>query len=176
MNKDNLLIIGKVTGVHGLKGNLKVWSFAESIDTFGQAREIWLKSEGEEEGKRFTILCASARKKGVLISLEHVDNINLAEQLIGKNILIDKDQLPEIEENTWYWQDLYGLKVIDKVLGELGTIERIFPTNANDMLVVTNKETVKESEILIPMHEHFIESVDLDAKIIITTLPEGYQF
>lgn len=174
MNKDSLLIIGKVTGVHGLKGNLKVWSFAQSIDTFEKGKQIRLKSEEEEKGKEYTILTASARKKGVMISLKHVDNVDLAEQLIGKQILISKEQLPEIEENAWYWQDLYGLTVIDITLGKLGTIESIFPTNANDILVVTNKEGPEKSEILIPMHEHFIESVDLDAGIITTTLPEGH--
>ena len=171
MNEDSLLTIGKITGVHGLKGNLKVWSFAESVDTFGKGRQIQLKSEDEEKGKIYTILTSSARKKGVLISLAHVDNVNLAEQLIGKEILIRKDQLPEMEEDVWYWEDLYGLTVLDTVQGKLGTIERIFPTNANDMLVVTDGN--KKSEILIPMHEHFIESVDLEAKIMTTTLPEG---
>jgi 16S rRNA processing protein RimM len=171
MNQDNLLIIGKVTGVHGLKGNLKIWSFAESVDTFGKGRQVLLKSEEDEKGTLFKISHASARKKGVLIGLEGVADINLAESLIGKEILVSKDQLPETEEDTWYWQDLYGLIVVDKILGKLGTIERIFPTNANDILVVTDKEG---SEILIPMHEHFIESVDLKAKLVTTTLPEGH--
>ncbi|MBU0972501.1 MAG: ribosome maturation factor RimM [Proteobacteria bacterium] len=174
MDKECLLTIGKVTGVHGLRGNLKVWSFAQSIDTFGQDRQVWLKAEGEEKGDSFTILTASARKKGVLISLKNVDTVEDAEQLVGKEILISKDQLPEIEEDTWYWQDLYGLTVIDKLLGRLGTIDRIFPTNANDVLVVTDKQRADDSEILIPMHQHFIESVDLDTKIVTTTLPEGY--
>jgi ribosomal 30S subunit maturation factor RimM len=71
------------------------------------------------------------------------------------------------------------MTVIDRTLGKLGTIDRIFPTNANDMLVVTDgaaadKISAEASEILIPMHDHFIESVDLDAKTIFTTLPEGY--
>ena len=172
--KQTLLTIGKITGVHGLKGNLKVWSFAQSVDTFGKGRQIWLKAEQEEEGQLFTILHSSARKKGVLISLAHVDTIGLAEELVGREILISKDQLPEIEEDTWYWQDLCGMEVVDQTLGKLGTIDRIFPTNANDILVVTDKDASGESEILIPMHEHFIESVDADTKIVFTTLPEGY--
>ena len=172
--KQTLLTIGKITGVHGLKGSLKVWSFAQSVDTFGKGRQIWLKAEHEKEGKLYTILHSSARKKGVLIGLAHVDSIDLAEELVGREILISKDQLPEIEEDTWYWQDLCGMEVVDRALGKLGTIDRIFPTNANDILVVTDKNAGGESEVLIPMHEHFIESVDTDTKIVFTTLPEGY--
>jgi 16S rRNA processing protein RimM len=174
MSQEDLWVIGKITGVHGLKGNLKVWSFAQSVDTFGKGRQVWIKSEQEEQGELFTILHSSVRKKGVLICLEHVDNISLAEKLIGREILISKDQLPEIEKDSWYWQDLYQMTVIDRVLGELGTIDSIFPTNAHDILVVTDKNASGESEILIPIHEHFIESVDLDAKTVFTTLPEGH--
>ena len=174
MSQEDLLVIGKITGVHGLKGNLKVWSFAESLDTFGKGRQIWLRSEQEEQGKLFTILHSSARKKGVLICLDQVDTVNLAEALIGREILISKDQLTQIEDDTWYWQDLYGMTVIDHVLGKLGTIDRIFPTNAHDILVVTDKTASGESEVLIPMHEHFIESVDQEAKTVFTTLPEGH--
>jgi 16S rRNA processing protein RimM len=169
MDSNTLLTIGKVTGLHGLGGNLKVWSFAESVDTFCIGREVWLKSEDEEKGCAYTILKSSARKKGVLISLKDVDNIELAQALVGKEIQINKDQLPVLEEDTWYWQDLYGLMVIDKTLGKLGKIERIFPTGANDVLVVG------KDEILIPMNKHFVESVDLDAGILMTNLPEGYE-
>jgi len=173
MDEESLLTIGKITGTHGLKGNLKVWSFAQSVDTFGKGRQIQLRSEGEEKGKAYTILTSSSRKKGVLLSLKHVDNVELAESLIGKEILINKEQLPEIEDNAWYWQDLYGLTVIDKNLGRVGVIERIFPTNANDILVVSDKNMPEKPELLIPMHEHFIESVDLDTGILRTNLPEG---
>jgi len=169
MDNNTLLTIGKVTGLHGLGGNLKVWSFAESFETFGIGRQVWLKSEDEEKGCAYTILKSSARKKGVLISLENVDTPDLAQALVGKEILINRDQLPVLEEDTWYWQDLYGLTVIDKTRGELGTIGHIFPTGANDVLVVGKEE------ILIPMNEQFVESVNMDAGIIMTTLPEGYE-
>jgi 16S rRNA processing protein RimM len=179
MEEEHLLTIGKITGVHGLKGNLKVWSFAESVDTFGRGNKIWLRSESAKTDEEHTIVSASARKKGVLIRLNQVDTAEQAEQLVGREILISKDQLPEIEADTWYWQDLFGLTVIDTRLGKLGTIDRIFPTNARDMLVVVDKDAPDEhkkgdAEILIPMHDHFVESVDLDAGVVTTTLPDGY--
>ena len=82
MNKAASFTIGKVTGVHGLGGNLKVWSFAESVDTFSPGRRVLLKS-GKEKGRYFTILKASVHKKGLLLVLEGVDNRDLAEDLVG---------------------------------------------------------------------------------------------
>lgn len=171
MDKTDSFTIGKVTGVHGLNGNLKVWSYAQSIDTFSPGRSVLLKSE-EDPGQFFTIAQATAHKKGVLLSLLGVDSRNLAQDLIGKEILIDRDQLPEPEEGTWYWQDLLGLDVFDHQKGFIGKITEIFPTGANDMLVVTDKTTGKTKETLVPMHKHFVKSIDIEKNSIITTLPE----
>ncbi|MCD4722405.1 MAG: ribosome maturation factor RimM [Desulfobacula sp.] len=169
MDKAASFTIGRVTGVHGLNGNLKVWSFAESIDTFCPGKNVLLKSEKALEGlgKSYTILKALAYKKGILLTLEGIDNRSLAEELIGKEILIDRNQLPEPEEDTWYWQDLLGLDVFDHQQGFIGKIIDIFPTGANDMLVIMDKTR----ETLVPMHKHFVESIDLEKKVIRTTLP-----
>ncbi len=165
-----MFTIGRVTGVHGLNGNLKVWSFADSIDTFCQGRSVLLKTAEEEQGERFIILSTLPHRKGVILSLKGIDSRELAEDLVGKEIFIERDQLPEPEENTWYWEDLLGLDVIDHQKGFIGRITHIFPTGANDVLVVTDKD----KETLVPMHEHFVASVDIGKKTLQTTLPEDY--
>jgi len=169
MEKKSSFTIGKVTGVHGLGGNLKVWSYAESLDTFNPGRTVLLKAENEP-GKTYTILKAGPHKKGVLLVLDGIDNRNIAEGQIGKEILIDREQLPEPEDGTWYWQDLIGLNVTDHIKGGLGKITDIFPTGANDILVVIDGV----NETLVPMHKHFVESVDMDKNTVKTTLPEDY--
>lgn len=168
MRKTASFTIGKVTGVHGLSGNLKVCSFAESIDTFRKDRSVLLQLEGDA-GKEFTIKKAWSHKKGILLSLDGIDNRNLAEDLIGCEIVINRDELGETEEDTWYWQDLIGLDVVDNSRGILGKIAEIFPTGANDMLVV--KKDGKET--LIPMHRHFVAAIDLENQVVRTTLPKG---
>ena len=170
MEKATSFTIGKVTGVQGLGGNLKVWSFADSIDTFCPGRKVLLQSEKESGNSYYIIVKASPYKKGILLRLEGIDSRELAEDLVGKNILIDRDQLPEPEEDSWYWEDLFGLDVVDREKGFIGKITQIFPTGANDILVVTDKNR----ETLVPMNEHFVESVDMDKKMVRTTLPEGY--
>ncbi len=169
MNKATLFTIGKVTGVHGLNGNLKVWSFADSVDTFAPGTSILLKAE-DEQGRMFTILQALPHKKGIILSLEGVDSRTLAQDLIGKEIIIDRDQLSEPEKDTWYWQDLLGMNVFDHQKGFIGKITDIFPTGANDVLVVVDKD----QETLVPMNKNFVESIDIEKKTMLTTLPEDY--
>lgn len=170
MEKDIWFTIGKVTGVHGLGGNLKAWSFAESIDTFCPGRRVLIKSAEATQGNTYTIVQASPHGKGILLVLEGIDSRTLAEDLVGKEILIDRDQLPDPEQDTWYWQDLLGLDVFDHLKGFIGTVTDIFPTGANDVLVVIDKDI----ETLVPMHRNFVASVDIEKNCLQVTLPEDY--
>lgn len=175
MSTRALFTIGKVTGVHGLNGNLRVWSFAESIDTFGCDTIVLLQAEDGRKTE-YSVRKVTPQKKGILLSLDGVDSRTLAENLVGWEILIDREQLPEPDDDSWYWQDLIGLKVIDELKGEIGKITDIFPTGANDVLVVTSDSSTGESkETLVPMHKNFVASVDLEKQTMTTTLPEDYE-
>ena len=169
MNKTASFTIGKVTGVHGLSGNLKVFSFAHSIDSFNPGSQVFLKP-AEKKGKSFNILKVSPRKKGLLLSLEGIDNRTLAEDFVESEIIINRDQLPELENDSWYWQDLINLKVFEKEKGLIGRVKEIFPTGAHDILVVVDNG----SETLVPMHRHFVKSIDTKKETINVSLPEAY--
>lgn len=173
MAQGTWLTIGKITGVHGLAGNLKVWSYAESPDTFEEGLLVELRDEGAKAGKEYTITKASERKKGILLGLKGITTREASELLVGKEILVDKDKLPELDDDTWYWEDLYGLTVTDKRYGTLGQVERLFSTGADDILVVTENAGGK-NEVLIPMNAYFVTTVDIDAGRISTDLPEGF--
>ena len=162
--------IGKITGVHGLDGNLKVWSFAHSIETFSPGCSVFLIRSGKESKKKFTILKALPHKKGILLLLKGIENRNLAENLIGYEICIERDQLPALDEDNWYWQDLVGLDVFDHTRGFIGKVKELFATGAHDILVVVRNQ----NETLVPMHKHFVKSIDANKKIITVNLPEEY--
>ncbi|MEH0018907.1 MAG: ribosome maturation factor RimM [Desulfobacter sp.] len=176
MDRTTWFTIGKVTGVHGLGGNLKVWSFAESPESYQPGQRVRLRDEGapEEDGKAYTIAKVSSWKKGILLALEGVTRREAAEEMVGKEILMNREQMPELEEETWYWQDLIGLAVTDRELGILGTVERIFPTGADDILVVTDKSNPEKTEVLIPLNGHFVSEVDLESGRLATDLPQGF--
>lgn len=173
---DTWLTIGKVTGVHGLGGNLKVLSWAQSPDTFTQGLVVVLKDENEtlDPGREYVIRRTGRYKKGVLLSLEGVSTREASESLVGKLVLIDKTSLPDLDEDTWYWQDLMGLTVVDACKGKLGRVAQLFPTGADDILVVTDKTPQGEQEVLIPMNSVFVKDVNLETGVITTDLPEGF--
>lgn len=168
---ESLFTLGVVIGVHGVKGLLRVRSFAESSDTFKIGLEVVLQRAGNK-GERHTILKASPHKKGLLVQFAGVDR-NLAEDLVGAEILVERDRLPEPEVDSYFWADLIGLRVTDKTLGALGTIDSIMETGSNDVFVVKNKKVDPEQEFLVPALASVVIEIDLDRGEMAVDLPEG---
>lgn len=168
MNEDKYISIAKITGVHGLHGNLKVYSYSGSLDLFESGSEIWLKNTAGLE-KSYTISYAKAYKKGVLLTLEEVTDINIAEKLAGSEVFVSRELLPELEHDEFYWFEIIGLDVFSEEGDYLGIVKYIFPTGSNDVYVVEKKG----QEILIPALESVILSVDLAKNSMTVDLPEG---
>ncbi len=170
-NPDDLVVMGKITGVHGLDGKVKVRSFAESSDIYALKSRVFLRAENENDARPYVIEKCIDRKKDMLVLLSGVNTRESADDLVGKELLLARQQLPDPEEDVWYWEDLFGLKVVDKNRGDLGVIETIIPTGAHDVLVIKNNG----KEILVPMHHKFVTEVDLENKTVTTCLPQGYE-
>jgi 16S rRNA processing protein RimM len=100
--------------------------------------------------------------KGVIALLEGCDDREVARKLVGASIAIRRSQLEATAQGEYYWDDLLGLKVITVSGVELGIVDHLLETGANDVLVV-----VGERECLIPyVRDEVIVSVDLDASEI----------
>jgi 16S rRNA processing protein RimM len=167
VKKDEHLLIGKIIGVQGIKGGLKVFSHAESPRVFEAGKYIRLRGPSAEvEG---VIRSASPYKKGIVLSLEGVDDRNQAETLIGFEIYIPREDLPELEEGTYYWADLIGLSVYTTGEEYLGRIASIIPTGSNDVYVVRDGG----QESLIPALASVVIAVDLEKGTMRVNLPEG---
>jgi 16S rRNA processing protein RimM len=168
MDKSSVLPIGKIIGVHGMKGYLRVFSFDEATDLFFPGNSLTLK---HPDGKMQTVTIEDVQvhKHIFRVAVADVNDRTEAEALVGTEILINRSELPEPEEGKWYWCDLVGLAVYAADETYLGRIENLFETGSNDVLVVKHNG----SEILIPVIESVICSVDFEAKKVIVNLPEG---
>jgi 16S rRNA processing protein RimM len=162
------ILIGRIVGVHGMRGNLKLRSYAQSWELFAADRLIIaVCADGRETV--YTINGAKPQGRTILLSLKGVTSRSQAHSLAGCDVFIDKKMLPELEEDTYYWFDLIGVDVYS-VEGEyIGRLESIFETGSNDVYVVTHKG----KERLIPALKSVVMAVDLQARRIQVNLPEG---
>lgn len=157
---DDLIDIGHILGVHGVRGQVKIYSNTsprENIVTYSP----WIL---EQAGDYKTCEVSGNRQgKNVIARLQGIINRDQALSLIGARILIKSHQLPMLGEGEFYWSQLIGLQVKSTDGSILGTIDQMMETGANDVMMVQG-----DRERLIPfVMDEVIKKVDFDTNQII---------
>jgi len=167
LSEQQHISVGKISGVFGIKGWVKVFSFTdprENILTYSP----WLLKKGDET-KTVNVVDGQLQGKTIVAQLTGVDDRDQAASLMGWDIFITQDQLPKAAKGEYYWSDLIGLNVetIDGV--QLGVVDSLLETGANDVVIVQG-----ERERVIPfLQGQTIINVDLNAgKIVVDWDPE----
>lgn len=144
----------------GVEGWLKIHSYTRNradIFDYGQ----WLVGPAERP-RRFELEAGREHGRGGLIAkLAGLDDRDAAVAEVGSLIQVSPEQLPALEEGEYFWHQLEGLRIENLEGTPLGTVDHLFETGANDVLVV-----IGERERLIPYIPAVIREVDLDAGII----------
>lgn len=161
MPQPDTLTLGKIVGVFGVKGWVKVFSHTEQRDTILDYSP-WLLKVGTE-WKAYKLKNGQAQGKSLIAQLEGVDSREQAELLVGCTIAIWRDQLKPLKQNEYYWADLIGLEVSTTTGLHLGKVSDLFETGSNDVLVVEG-----ERERLVPwILGDVVREVDITTKQII---------
>lgn len=156
---DSIVVIGRVSGLFGIKGWIKVHSYTrlrEGILDYGR----WRLKVGQE-WRDYDVVEGRKQAAGVVARLKGIDDRDSASTLIGADIAIARSQLPRLKRGEYYWADLEGLKVLNLEGAELGEVSHLIETGANDVIVVRG-----ERERLIPYIADVVREVDLDARVM----------
>jgi len=157
-----LLLIGRVIGPHGVRGLLKIESYARSEDTLLTAGKIFLR-QSPGDNSEYGILSAVPHKGGAVIRLEGLNSRDQAESYRSAEILIFKAAVSR-DKDEYFWHELIGLRVYVETGRYLGTVQDILATAANDIYVVREGR----EEFLIPAIHHVVKTIDLEnGKMII---------
>jgi 16S rRNA processing protein RimM len=156
-----MVVIGKINGVFGVRGQVKVFSYTEPRENILNY-DPWMLGSGDRWETR-QLVSGKVQGKGLIAQLKGCDDRDQAQLLVGKEIAIEKSQLAKTKPDEYYWSDLEGLKVITTDQETLGAVSHLFETGSNDVLVVQG-----EREYLIPyIPGRVITEIDLDAGHII---------
>jgi 16S rRNA processing protein RimM len=162
------VLIGKIVGIHGIKGTNKLRSYAESLSVFWPGRSIVVRDLRGLEAS-YEIRWVKPHTGIPLISFKGITNRDQAKTLIGAELFIPQSELPDLDEDTYYWHNLIGIEVYTMTGEFLGRIESIIETGSNDVYVVKSNE----KEVLIPALESVVLDIDLAQKRMQVDLPEG---
>ncbi len=170
------VILGRITGVYGVKGWVKVFSHTEPMEAIVDYSPWYIRAENRKQASWTKVKLKAGKRhaKTVVAKLENCNNRDEAMAYVGTEIAIELDQLEALKENNeYYWRDLIGLRVINQQDVELGIVKSLMETGANDVLVVTSESKSEEGaekntvERLIPWTmNNAIISVDMEQKFI----------
>ncbi len=153
-SSNDRVILGNLGKVYGIKGWLKVNSHTDPAHQILDYQPWQIKIN--HEWQTIEITDGKAHGKGVVVQLPDLNDREIAKTFTGCDIAVFKDQLPDLSDDEFYWRDLIGMQV-DTICGKnLGIIEEILETGANDVLVVTG-----DKRHLIPyLPEQVVKEID----------------
>jgi len=148
-------VLGRISGVYGVRGWVKVFSFTQER---AGILDYPLWHLGSEH-RPFRVLEGRLHSGGVIAHLEGVADRDLALALVGQDVAVPATALPELPAGEYYWFQLQGLRVVNLGDEVLGTVAGLLETGANDVLVVRD---AGGTEILIPWDAQAAAGVDLE--------------
>lgn len=157
MSDQQDIIVGEITGVFGVKGWVKVYSHTEPRENILKYSPWYLKKG--DDVRQVELVSGKRQGKAIVAQIQGIDDRDQAASLNGWMIIVKGDQLPKAKQGEYYWKDLIGLTVITEQGVQLGKVDYLLETGANDVLVVAG-----DRERLIPFIQgHTVLKVDLEA-------------
>lgn len=165
--------LGRVAGVYGVKGWVKVVSHTRPIENILDYPNWWLATRQPYESE---VVEAKMHGRGIIAQLSDaggkpIDDRDVAAALIGTEIQVAQDALPEAPAGQYYWSQLEGLKVQNLEGVGLGTVTSVTSNGAQDVLVIKDGE----ADRLIPfVRGPLVKSVDLQQGLIVVDWQPEY--
>lgn len=171
--KPNRVLIGRIVGAQGLRGELKIHALTDNPARFSDMDTIRLY--GSDGTLRSELTLLSVRfldSKGIVVAgTKEVKDRSGAEALVGTTVEILPEERYPLEEGAFWVDDLLGMTVVDHSTGDvLGTVSDVFPAGENDLYVVRDETG---TDHFIPAVREFIAGVDLEKREMRISLIEG---
>lgn len=158
------ILIGKIVNVVGLRGDVKVYNYSDSIQIYEETPEIFV-------GDKLTkIEKARLQKNMVVLKLEGINDRDAAERLRGTELYITEADLPELPEGQFYVRDLIGMTVKEENGSVLGAVTDVIQNTAQDIFEVEMENTKR---IMIPKVDQFVLDINGDSREITVRLIDG---
>lgn len=155
-DESNLIVVGNIAGVYGIKGWFKILSFTRPIENIFDYRP-WLIKQNDQ-WQTVKLSGVKPQGKGLIAAFEGISDRTEATALVGLEIAIERKQLPEVKQGEFYWHDLISMQVINNDNETLGVVTGLLETGANDVLVV---EADKQRHLIPYVQGVYIKDIDI---------------
>ncbi len=158
-HKKNLIIIGRIGDAFGVHGWSHLTSYTDPHDNIFHYKN-WHIETRPDHFEPLKLESHKAHGKGFVIKIARCEDRDQALLLKGKAIAIERAELPALKNDEYYWSDLIGFNVTNTKGESLGTIDHLFETGSNDVIVTSTNH-------YIPYLSNVVKTVDLEGKMIV---------
>jgi 16S rRNA processing protein RimM len=166
MVHDNPILMARIGGPHGIKGEVRVKVFGDdpqTLNDYGSLRTL--------DGRKFKIMRMRVAKNVQIVKFKGVNFRDEAEALNGTELYIDRSMLPDdMDEGEFYVTDLIGCQVVDGDGNFVGTVKAVPNFGAGDLLEITRPGVGQTS--LIEFTRRNVPAIDLAARTVTVVVPE----
>jgi 16S rRNA processing protein RimM len=156
------VVLAAVTGAHGIRGEVRLKSFAECLD-YGPLE----RSDG---GPPLEILSLRPAKDGLIARFAGVNDRNAAEALKGVELSVARDLLPDPEPDEFYFADLIGLTAERRDGTPVGEVVAVHNYGAGDVIELRLAHGVT---VLLPFTRETVPEIDPTSRRLVIEPPEG---
>ncbi len=155
---EDRLRVGVITSPHGLKGEVKVFSTTDDLDRFNDLGKCYL-TNGKQTIETECVSCKFFKNMAIL-KFHGMNKIEDVENLRQFDILVDRDDAVELEDDEFFICDIIGADVFDVEGCKLGTLHDVLETPAHQILVVKHEADGKLD--YVPLVDEWVEDVDVE--------------
>lgn len=141
MTKNNLVIIAKILKPHGVRGAVKVQSFAQV------AQNIFNMNLYDSDGKKILLKLLYKKDSFFIAKIDSVEDMDAAKNISNNYLFANTKEFPELKEDEFYISELIGRTVYGTDKNQIGIVHQVHNFGAGDLLEI--KFTTGESEMII---------------------------
>jgi 16S rRNA processing protein RimM len=158
------ICVGAIAGAFGVKGEVRLKSFCAQPEAIAAYAPLWT----EDGSRSFSVKLTRGSGAGLTARLSGVATKEEADALRGVELYADRDKLPNLPNDEFYYTDLIGLEVLDTQGTFLGRVRAVHNHGAGDILEILGPG----KSLLLPFTKAVVPTVDLTAGRIIADPPE----
>ncbi|PKP25288.1 MAG: 16S rRNA processing protein RimM [Bacteroidetes bacterium HGW-Bacteroidetes-2] len=168
MHKEECFYLGKIVRKYSFKGEVLIKLDTDQPELYTEMESVFVDSNNNLIP--FFIEKSALHKSTLLrVQFEDVDTEQKADDLIGLEVYLPLNQLPELEDHQFYFHEIIGYAVEDIHFGKVGILKGINDSGAQTLFEIDREG----KEILIPLNDDFIVKVDKKNKLLVLDTPEG---
>lgn len=172
-NSDKIQV-ARIVSVHGIKGCVNLMSYTEDPKNIEKYQQLF-DFDQKVFFKIKLLSDAGGKNRDIFIAkIEGVESRDQAISLVGTELYTERDQLPDLPDDEFYYADLIGMEVVNIYGDRIGKVIAVSNFGAGGMLEIEFYQTDKDSDKsqILPFRDCIFPEVNLKKKYIRIIMPE----